>query len=118
MDDDKALQIFGFNDKTVRVIMRDGEPWWIAKDVADILGFRDAFNAVRLLDEDEKDTQKVSTLGGEQTMTVINESGVYALIFRSSKPEAKRFRKWVTSEVLPEIRRTGLYVANKTIAAL
>ena len=118
MDDDKALQIFGFNDKTVRVIMRDGEPWWIAKDVADILGFRDAFNAVRLLDEDEKDTQKVSTPGGEQKMSVINESGLYSLIFRSNKHGAKKFRRWVTHEVLPQIRRTGMYAMNNVIKQL
>lgn len=115
------LQVFNFTgNKSVRVIAGepDGAPWWVAKDVANILGFRDAFNAIRLLDDDEKDTQKVSTLGGAQEMAVINESGLYALIFKSNKPEAKKFRKWVTSEVLPEIRRTGLYVANKTIAAL
>ncbi|MBR1602192.1 MAG: phage antirepressor [Synergistaceae bacterium] len=118
MKDDKALQVFDFNDKTVRVIMRDGEPWWIAKDVADILGFRDAFNAIRLLDEDEKDTQKVSTPGGEQEMSVINESGLYSLIFRSNKPAAKKFRRWVTHEVLPQIRKTGMYAMNNVIKQL
>ena len=118
MKDDKALQVFDFNDKTVRVIMRDGEPWWIAKDVANILGFRDAFNAIRLLDEDEKDTQKVSTPGGEQKMSVINESGLYSLIFRSNKHGAKKFRRWVTHEVLPQIRKTGMYAMNNVIKQL
>lgn len=103
------LQVFDFEQKSVRVVMKGSEPWWVAKDVADILEFRDAANAIRLLDEDEKGTQKVSTPGGEQEMSVINESGLYTLIMRSNKPEAKRFRKWVTSEVLPTIRKTGRY---------
>lgn len=106
---DKSLQVFQFEQKDIRIVMRDGEPWWVAKDIADVLDFRDAANAIRLLDEDEKGTQKVSTPGGEQEMSVINESGVYTLIMRSNKPEAKRFRKWVTSEVLPTIRKTGSY---------
>lgn len=103
------LQVFDFEQKSVRVVMKGSEPWWVAKDVADILEFQDAANAIRLLDEDEKGTQKVSTPGGEQEMSVINESGLYTLIMRSNKPEAKRFRKWVTSEVLPTIRKTGRY---------
>jgi anti-repressor protein len=89
--------------------MKDGQPWWVAKDVAEILDFRDAFNATSGLDDDEKGTEKVSTPGGIQEMTVINESGLYALIMRSNKPEAKKFRKWITSEVLPSIRKTGEY---------
>lgn len=107
------LQVFDFEQKSVRVVMKGSEPWWVAKDVADILEFRDAANAIRLLDEDEKGTQKVSTPGGEQEMSVINESGLYTLIMRSNKPEAKRFRKWVTSEVLPTIRKTGSYSVKK-----
>ena len=114
------LQVFNFTgNKSVRVITEaDGTPWWVAKDVCKVLQLSDVSMATRNLDEDEKGTNFVCTPGGEQAMTVINESGLYALIMRSSKPEAKKFRKWVTSEVLPEIRRTGLYVANKTIAAL
>ena len=86
--------------------------------MCDILGLADTHTALRALDEDEKGRQTLPTLGGAQNMGVVSESGLYALIFRSNKPEAKKFRKWVTSEVLPEIRRTGLYVANKTIKAL
>lgn len=109
------LKVFDFEQKSVRVVMKGSEPWWVAKDVADILEFRDAANAIRLLDEDEKGTQKVSTPGGEQEMSVINESGLYTLIMRSNKPEAKRFRKWVTSEVLPTIRKHGVYMTPQKI---
>ena len=94
----------------VRVVMRGGEPWFVATDVTRILGFRDAEHAVRRLDDDET---AVETLGGTpnrgtlQEYTVVSESGLYALIFRSRKPAARQFRKWVTSEVLPAIRKTG-----------
>ena len=103
------IQVFNFEQREVRIVMKDGEPWWVASDVASILEYRDAFNAIRILDDDEKGTQKVSTHGGEQEMSIINESGLYTLIIRSNKPEAKRFRKWVTSVVLPSIRKTGGY---------
>ena len=104
--------VFNFENHQVRVVMKGTEPWWVAKDIADILDFRDAANAIRLLDEDEKGTQKVSTPGGEQEMSIISESGLYTLLMRSNKPEAKRFRKWVTSEVLPTIRRHGMYATE------
>jgi len=104
-----AITPFNFNSHDIRVIVRDGEPWFVAADVAGVLGYRDASNAGRVLDEDEKGTQIVSTLGGSQKLTIINESGLYALVMRSRKPEARKFAKWVTSEVLPAIRRTGSY---------
>lgn len=101
---------FQFEAKKVRVVQDpNGTPWWVAKDVCDVLEHSDANMAVQGLDEDEKGTRKVCTLGGEQEMTVISESGLYALLIRSNKPQAKPFRKWVTSEVLPAIRRTGHY---------
>ena len=104
------LQVFNFDGQyEVRVIEQAGEPWFVAKDVCDVLGMADTHTAVRALDDDEKGRQKLPTLGGMQDMTVINESGLYTLIMRSNKPQAKRFRKWVTSEVLPSIRRTGAY---------
>ncbi|MCK1813288.1 phage antirepressor KilAC domain-containing protein [Streptomyces sp. XM4011] len=90
----------------------DGEPWWAATDVARILGFRDAANAVRPLEPFEVGYSTVSTPGGEQRVRIVNESGLYALIFRSRREEAKRFRVWVTSEVIPAIRRTGRYEAG------
>lgn len=105
------IQVFDFEDNAVRVIEKDGEPWFVAADVARVLDFRDAYNATRVLDDDEKGTHNVSTPSGDQEMNVINESGLYHLVLVSRKPEAKKFRKWVTAEVLPSIRKTGAYVA-------
>ena len=103
------IAIFCYKSMPVRTVEVDGEVWFIAADIADILEMRDAFNATRELDEDEKGTQKVSTPGGVQDMTIINEAGLYTLLMRSNKPEAKPFRRWVTHEVLPSIRKTGSY---------
>lgn len=100
---------FSFNSHAVRVIQRDGAPWFICADVAQVLGYRDASNAGRVLDDDEKGTHNLSTPGGDQRVTIINESGLYALVLRSRKPEARKFAKWVTSEVLPSLRKTGGY---------
>jgi prophage antirepressor-like protein len=114
----KALQIFSFEGKETRVVDVNGEPWWVAKDVCDVLGIQNARDEVaKCLDEDEKGVDKIDTLGGKQEMNVISESGLYALIMRSNKPEAKRFRKWVTSEVLPAIRKTGSYSAPAAVSA-
>lgn len=104
-----AITPFNFNNSEIRLIVRAGEPWFITADVARVLGYRDASNAGRVLDDDEKGTHIVSTPGGDQKVTVINESGLYALVLRSRKPEARKFAKWVTSEVLPAIRKTGRY---------
>lgn len=103
------LTLYNFEQMPVRVLVRDGDPWFIATDVAQLLGYRDAHNAVRMLDDDEKGTHIVSTLGGDQEQIIISESGLYAAILKSRRPEAKRFRRWVTGEVLPAIRRTGRY---------
>lgn len=89
-----------------------GETWFVAKDVCEILGIRNNRDATISLDDDEKrdDVGNTDTIGRTQNMTMVNESGLYALIFQSRKSEAKAFRKWVTSEVLPAIRRQGFYV--------
>ena len=100
---------FQFNNTEVRVIEIDNQIWFVASDVATVLKYRDALNLVRILDNDEKDTHIVSTLGGDQEVTIINESGFYHAVLKSRKPEAKPLRKWVTSEVLPAIRKTGKY---------
>lgn len=100
---------YDFDDELVRVVMIAGDPWWVATDIAKVLGYRDAPNMVRNLDEDEKGTHIVSTLGGEQQVAVISESGLYVAIFKSRKPDAIKFRKWVTGTLLPELRRTGRY---------
>ena len=106
---ENAMQVFSYKEQQVRTTEIDGEIWFVAKYVADILEIRDAFNATRELDEDEKGTCKVSTPGGIQDMTIVSEAGLYTLLMRSNKKEAKPFRRWVTHEVLPSIRQTGAY---------
>jgi prophage antirepressor-like protein len=104
------LQIFNFGDAEVRTTLINGEPWWVARDVCGILGLADGRKSVELLDTDERNTVPViDTIGRMQDTTVVNESGLYALIFKSRRKEAKYFKKWVTSEVLPAIRKTGGY---------
>lgn len=104
------VSIFKFEESfTVRTVIKDNEPWFVAKDVCDVLGLTNSRVAVSPLDEDEKGVSKVYTPSGEQEMCVINESGLYALVIRSNKPNARKFRKWITSEVLPAIRKTGRY---------
>ena len=93
--------------------MKDGDAWFVAKDVCEVLEHTDPSMAVSKLD-DEKDTSNVGTPGGPQDMLTVSKSGLYSLVFTSRKPEAKRFRKWVTSEVLPEIRKTGGYRRPET----
>lgn len=101
--------VFAFDTHAVRSFLLEDEPWFVAGDVAEILGYTHVPHMTRLLDDDERGTHIVDTPGGPQEMTVISESGLYAAILKSRKPEAKRFRKWVTSEVLPAIRRNGAY---------
>lgn len=103
---------YQFETETVRVVMIAGEPWFVANDLANALGYRDAHNMARNLDDDEKGTHNVSTLGGEQDFTIVSESGMYAAILKSRKQQARRFRRWVTGEVLPSLRRTGSYTMH------
>lgn len=104
------LQVFSHEKfGSVRSMLIDGEPWFVLRDVCDILGLPDAHKVASRLDDDEKGRNQIPTPGGKQRMTVINESGLYSVILRSDKPQAKPFRKWVTSEVLPAIRKTGQY---------
>jgi len=103
---------FHFGEQQVRVISDDrGEPWFVGADVCEALALRNSRDAMARLDEDEKGVAITDTLGGPQEMLTINESGLYSLILTSRKPSAKKFKKWVTSEVLPSIRRTGAYTA-------
>nr|WP_255700306.1 Bro-N domain-containing protein [Dethiosulfovibrio faecalis] len=106
---DSDLRLFEFERKPVRIVFIDGNPWWVAKDVCEVLEISRVDSALRALDADEKGTQILSTPGGDQAMSVISESGLYTLIMRSNKPEAKRFKRWVTHELLPTIRKTGSY---------
>lgn len=106
------LQLFNFESQEVRVLINEEtkNPWWVAKDVCDILGLVDTRQAVERLDEDERyKTPVIDSLGRTQETYIINESGLYSLILRSNKPQAKGFKKWVTSQVLPSIRKTGAY---------
>lgn len=107
------LQLFNFENNQVRTLLINDEPWFVGKDVAEILGYSKARNAIatHVDDDDKKGAPIQGDLGGTQEMTVINESGVYALVFGSKLSSAKRFKHWVTSEVLPQIRKTGSYAS-------
>lgn len=105
--------VFTFDKMDVRVIRKDGEPWFVASDVCEALTIGNVSDAVGRLDDDEKGIGTVDTLGGAQEQAVINESGLYSLTLTSRKPAAKRFKKWVTSEVLPSIRKTGTYTVGQ-----
>ena len=98
----------------VRVVECEGEPWFVAKDVCECLELTDVSKTISLLDDDEKGTNSIRTPGGEQQMLVVSEPGLYSLILRSRKPEAKAFKRWVTHEILPSIRKTGHYGAPET----
>jgi len=101
---------FNYGTKEIRVLQdANGEPLWVAKDVCEVLGYEDTKVALRKLDDDEKLKSKIYSSGQTREMTCINESGLYTLILRSNKPEAKVFKKWVTKEVLPAIRKSGSY---------
>ena len=103
------IETFDFEEHPVRLVEMDGDPWFVAADVARVLDIQNIRQNLKELDDDETGVCNVYTPGGQQEMRIINESGLYNLIFRSRKPEAKKFRKWVTAEVLPSIRKTGRY---------
>lgn len=100
----------------VRTIVVDGEPWLVGKDVATALGYNDTDQALRRhIDEDDKLTRQIDGSGQNRSMTIINESGLYSLVLSSKIPTAKKFKRWVTSEVLPTIRKTGGYVNSEDL---
>jgi len=103
--------VFSFDSHAVRTLLIDEAPWFVAADVCAALSIGNNRMALDRLDEDEKGVSSIDTLGGLQEMAIINESGLYNLVLGSRKPTAKRFKKWVTSEVLPAIRKTGRYEA-------
>lgn len=105
------VQLFNFESHEVRSLLLNNEPWFVGKDVAEALGYSKARNAIatHIDSEDKKDAPIQGTLGGVQEMTVINESGLYSLVLSSKLPSAKKFKRWVTSEVLPALRKTGQY---------
>lgn len=112
-----ALAVFQFNTTPIRTVEKNGVVWFVANDIAKALDYAEAKDMTRVLDDDEKGRHIVPTLsadavgrgGGDQTVTVINESGLYHALLKSRKPEAQPFRKWVTNEVLPAIRKNGRY---------
>ena len=112
MDDIQVFQNDQFG-KIRAMRGKDGEPWFVAKDVATILGYGDATHMTRRLESDEKGLRSVETLGGIQAVTVITEPGLYSAILGSRVPEAKAFKRWVTHEVLPAIRRDGGYMVAR-----
>ena len=111
------LKVFNNNEfGDVRVIEVDNEPWFVGKDVAEILGYSNPRKAlIDHVDDEDKGVTKCDTLGGIQEITTINESGLYSLILSSKLPNAKKFKKWVTNEVLPSIRKHGAYMTDNTL---
>lgn len=109
------LQPFNYEGQDVRTTISSGELWWALKDVCDVLDIANNRNVATRLDDDEKHVHSVDTLGGKQDLIFISESGLYNVILRSDKPQAKAFKRWVTHEVLPSIRQTGGYNLPKTL---
>ena len=106
-------KVFTYSGSQVRTIIKDDEVWFVAKDVCDILNHSNHKMAVSRLDEDEVNkVYLIDSLGRQQQTTVVNEAGLYSLILTSNKPEARQFKRWITHEVIPIIRKTGGYVAN------
>lgn len=103
------MQIFNYGEIPVRTVLIDSEPWWVLADVCRVLDLKEPHRVASRLDEDEKGSHLVTTPGGPQEMTIISESGLYKVILRSDKAEAKPFSRWVTHDVLPAIRKTGHY---------
>ena len=96
----------------VRIILQDNEPWFVAKDVCECLAISKHRDAISRLDTDERGSLKVDTLGGKQEMATVNEYGLYSLVLSSRKPEAKEFKRWITHDVLPSLRKYGTYSMN------
>lgn len=109
------IQIFKYENNDVRTVEMNGEPWFVLKDVCAVLGLTDTGRTAERLDADELTRTTLVSGGQNREMYIINESGLYNVILRSDKPEAKPFRKWVTSEVLPSIRKHGAYMTPQKI---
>jgi len=106
------LSIFSFEGNEIRTIQKDREPWWVLKDVCGVLEIGNSRDVTARLDDDEKGVGIIDTLGGKQEVSIINESGLYNVILLSRKPEAKKFKRWVTHEVLPALRKHGAYMTT------
>lgn len=106
---DQLIQFFYEGNKPIRSVLVNDDPWFVAKDVCDVLDIANSRDAVGRLDDDERGVVSTDTLGGNQEMQAVNESGLYSLVLGSRKPEAKAFKRWITHEVIPSIRRHGAY---------
>jgi prophage antirepressor-like protein len=100
---------------SLRVVERPDGPWFVARDVCAVLGLADAYSSLRTLDEDERGEHTMPSPSGQQKYNIVNESGFYSLVLRSRRPEARAFRRWVTGEVLPAIRKTGRYLPEREL---
>lgn len=109
---ENKVTIFNYENNQVRSLAIKGEPWFVLADLCKVLELSTPSRVAERLDPDEKGVSSIHTLGGNQKATIVNESGMYAVILRSDKPQAKPFRKWVTAEVLPKIRKTGAYATG------
>ena len=125
------LQVFNYDNNEVRTVLIDGAPWWAAKDVCDVFGETNRNRAMQALDDDEKGYTQIDTPGGKQQLSIVNEAGLYALLFAMQPSKARgvddeyvaareeslrKFKRWVTHEVLPSIRRHGLYAVDELLA--
>lgn len=110
------LQVFSYEGNEIRTEQRGDETLWVLKDVCGVLGIEKHRDAAARLDADERESVIVDTLGGPQEMVAVNESGLYSVILLSRKPEAKKFKRWVTHEVLPAIRKHSVYVTDELLA--
>lgn len=109
-------EIFNFHGQDVRTVTINNEPYFVGKDVAEVLGYTNPRQALKShVDEDDKGVSKFDTLGGKQDLVIINESGMYSLVLSSKLPQAKEFKRWVTSEVLPTIRKHGMYATDQLL---
>lgn len=107
--------VFDYEGSKVRTVVINGEPWFVAKDVCEVLGHSDVSMAVRRLDEDERLIQALFVSGQNRDMMLVSESGLYSLVLTSRKPEAKAFKRWITHEVIPAIRKDGMYVTPEML---
>ena len=118
------LKVFNYENNAVRTTLKNGEIWWVLKDVCDVLHLSNSRKVAERLDEDEKSNVTQSDVSHDalnipnRGLTMINESGLYKVILRSDKPEAKKFMRWVTHEVLPSIRKHGAYITSEKMEEL
>lgn len=112
----EQLQTWNYESSEIRTVQKEGEPWWVLADVCKVLELSTPSRVAERLEKDEvSQTHTIDRMGRTQNTTIINESGLYAVILRSDKPQAKPFRKWVTNEVLPSIRKHGAYMTEQTL---